>query len=225
MLPPAKAQASLRTPNRQAHSHACLCKQALRWWALHPNRSKCDDAKVMRSMLRLAALVAFIAIVILLAVYGGVIGGLIGLQSPDPHGPFSPDSPDLNGGLRGAYAGLIAGALVRRAARRARGPHGRTLGANDLQVAHPLHTAGARQAAAIRSPNRRRRAPTDHRSPTGGLNPPTWRPRARPDGAARRDPVASCSTRSDPQSAGRRAPRRPPPAVPRPAPTLGPAGI
>lgn len=60
-------------------------------------------------MLRLAALVAFIAIVMLLAVYGGVIGGLIGLQSPDPNGPFG---PDLNGGLLGAYAGLIAGALV-----------------------------------------------------------------------------------------------------------------
>ena len=60
-------------------------------------------------MLRLAALVAFIVIVMLLAVYGGVIGGLIGLQSPDPNGPFG---PDLNGGLRGAYAGLIAGALV-----------------------------------------------------------------------------------------------------------------
>ena len=63
----------------------------------------------MRSTLRLAALVAFITIVTLLAVYGGVIGGLIGLQNPDPNGPFE---PILNGGLRGAYAGLIAGALV-----------------------------------------------------------------------------------------------------------------
>ena len=60
-------------------------------------------------MLRLAALVAFITIVMLFAVYGGVIGGLIGLQSPDPRGSFG---PELNGGLRGAYAGLVAGALV-----------------------------------------------------------------------------------------------------------------
>ncbi len=63
----------------------------------------------MRTTFRFAALVAFIAIVALLALYGGVIGGLIGLQSPDPNGPYR---PDLNGGLRGAYAGLVAGALV-----------------------------------------------------------------------------------------------------------------
>ena len=63
----------------------------------------------MTGSLRLAALGGSICLIALVAIVGGVVGGLIGLQSGDPRGPFD---PTLNGGLRGAYAGLAAGAVV-----------------------------------------------------------------------------------------------------------------
>ena len=63
----------------------------------------------MRTAFTLAAVGAAIAVLAVAVVIGGVIGGLIGLQSLDPRGPFS---PDLNGGLRGAYAGVVAAAVV-----------------------------------------------------------------------------------------------------------------
>ena len=63
----------------------------------------------MTGSLRLAALGGSICLIALVAIVGGVVGGLIGLQSGDPRGPFD---PTLNGGMRGAYAGLAAGAVV-----------------------------------------------------------------------------------------------------------------
>jgi Na+/proline symporter len=59
--------------------------------------------------LRLAALGGSICLIAFVAIVGAVLGGLIGLQSGDPRGPFD---PTLNGGMRGAYAGMAAGALV-----------------------------------------------------------------------------------------------------------------
>lgn len=84
----------------------------------------------MTGSLRFAALGGSICLIALAAIAGGIVGGLIGLQSGDPRGPFE---PTLNGGMRGAYAGLAAGAVVatppallfaraaRRWARRAQG--------------------------------------------------------------------------------------------------------
>lgn len=63
----------------------------------------------MTGSLRLAALGGSICLIALVAIVGGVVGGLIGLQSGDSLGPFD---PTLNGGMRGAYAGLAAGAMV-----------------------------------------------------------------------------------------------------------------
>lgn len=63
----------------------------------------------MTGSLRLAALGGSICLIALVAIVGGVLGGLIGLQSGDPRGPFD---PTLNGGMRGAYAGMAAGAIV-----------------------------------------------------------------------------------------------------------------
>lgn len=63
----------------------------------------------MTGSLRLAALGGSLCLMALVAIAGGIVGGLIGLQSGDPRGPFD---PTLNGGMRGAYAGLAAGAMV-----------------------------------------------------------------------------------------------------------------
>ena len=63
----------------------------------------------MTGSLRFAALGGSICLIALVAIAGGIVGGLIGLQSGDPRGPFD---PTLNGGMRGAYAGLAAGAVV-----------------------------------------------------------------------------------------------------------------
>ena len=63
----------------------------------------------MTGSLRLAALGGSICLIAFVAIVGGVLGGLIGLQSGDPRGPFD---PALNGGMRGAYAGMAAGAVV-----------------------------------------------------------------------------------------------------------------
>ncbi len=82
----------------------------------------------MRTAFAVAAFGGGLAVFASIVIVGGVLGGLIGLQSPDFSGPLM---PDLNGGLRGAYAGLIAsavpasllavltGLLVRRWGRRA----------------------------------------------------------------------------------------------------------
>ena len=63
----------------------------------------------MRTAFTLAGAGGGLAVLAVLVVIGGVIGGLIGLQTPDPQGPLS---PDLSGGMRGAYAGLAAAAVV-----------------------------------------------------------------------------------------------------------------
>ena len=63
----------------------------------------------MAGSLRLAAWGGALCLIGLIAVIGGIVGGLIGLQSGDPRGPFD---PTLNGGMRGAYAGLAAGATL-----------------------------------------------------------------------------------------------------------------
>jgi hypothetical protein len=63
----------------------------------------------VRGSLNLAALGGSVCLIALVAISGGIVGGLIGLQSGDPRGPLE---PTLNGGMRGAYAGLATGAVV-----------------------------------------------------------------------------------------------------------------
>ncbi len=84
----------------------------------------------MQSIFKVAAVAGALAIIGILLVIGGIVGGLIGLQTPNPVGTLT---PELNGGIRGAYAGLVAAAFlalplgvltaltVRRWARRAQG--------------------------------------------------------------------------------------------------------
>ena len=63
----------------------------------------------MYHTLRFAAVAAAIVVLGYTAMVGGVIGGLIGLQTPDVTGSLA---PDLNGGMRGVYAGLIASTAI-----------------------------------------------------------------------------------------------------------------
>ncbi len=63
----------------------------------------------MDRALGFAAIAAAFLVLAYAAVAGGIIGGLIGLQSPDVSGPLA---ADLNGGVRGAYAGLVASTAI-----------------------------------------------------------------------------------------------------------------
>ncbi len=63
----------------------------------------------MRTVFNVAAIAGALAVMGILLVVGGIVGGLIGLQTPHPVGTLS---PELNGGIRGAYAGLAAAAVL-----------------------------------------------------------------------------------------------------------------
>ncbi len=63
----------------------------------------------MRVIFNVAAIAGALAVIGILLVFGGIVGGLIGLQNPDLVGALA---PELNGGIRGAYAGLVAAASL-----------------------------------------------------------------------------------------------------------------